>query len=60
MAKISADVRQVVSDPEFQAKFLIPQLLEPMTGSPEQFTQFIASDARKWGKVIRDAKLTIN
>ena len=60
IAKINADVRQVMSDPELQEKYLAPQLLEPILGSPEEFRQFIAADARKWGKVIRDANLTID
>jgi tripartite-type tricarboxylate transporter receptor subunit TctC len=49
-----------MSDPELREKYLAPQLLEPILGSPEEFRQFIAADARKWGKVIRDANLTID
>ena len=60
VAKINADVRQVMSDPELREKYLVPQLLEPILGSPDEFKQFIAADARKWGKVIRDANLTID
>jgi tripartite-type tricarboxylate transporter receptor subunit TctC len=60
IAKINADVRQVLSDPELQEKFLAAQLLEPIMGSPEEFSRFIAADAQKWGKVIRGAKLTID
>jgi tripartite-type tricarboxylate transporter receptor subunit TctC len=60
VAKINADVRQVMSDPELREKYLAPQLLEPILGSPDEFKQFIAADARKWGKVIRDANLTID
>jgi tripartite-type tricarboxylate transporter receptor subunit TctC len=60
IAKINADVRQVLSDPELQSKFLAAQLLEPIMGSPEEFRQFIAADAQKWGKVIRGANLRID
>ncbi|MEF7616449.1 tripartite tricarboxylate transporter substrate binding protein [Aquincola sp. MAHUQ-54] len=30
----------------------------PVGGTPEQFEAFIASETAKWGKVIRDAKVT--
>lgn len=60
IAKINADVRKVLSDPELQEKFLAAQLLEPIMGSPEEFSRLIAADAQKWGKVIRGAKLTID
>jgi tripartite-type tricarboxylate transporter receptor subunit TctC len=60
IAKINADVRQVLSDPELQSKFLASQLLEPIMGTPEEFRRFIATDAEKWGKVIRGANLRID
>src|SRR5262249_52503064 len=60
IAKINADVQQVLRDPELQEKFLAAQLLEPIMGSPEEFSRFIAADAQKWGKVIRGAKLSID
>src|SRR6185436_10091599 len=47
IAKINSDVRQVMSDPELREKYLAPQLLEPILGSPDEFKQFIAADARK-------------
>lgn len=58
--KINADVQQIMSEPELREKYLAPQLLEPILGSPEEFKKFIAADARKWGKVIRDANLTVD
>jgi tripartite-type tricarboxylate transporter receptor subunit TctC len=59
VTKIHADVQRILSDPEFQ-RYLTPQLLEPMIGSPEQFAASIKSDAQKWGSIIRKANLTLN
>lgn len=33
---------------------------EPRPGTPEQFTEYIAAETARWGKVIRDAKITID
>ena len=33
---------------------------EPRPGTPEQFTEYIAAENARWGKVIRDAKITID
>src|SRR5436190_10125905 len=37
VAKIHADVQKILTDAEFQTRFLTSQLLEPMVGSPEEF-----------------------
>jgi tripartite-type tricarboxylate transporter receptor subunit TctC len=60
IARINADVRKILGDPELQEKYLAPQLLEPIMGSPEEFRRFIAADAQRWGKVIRGAKLSVD
>jgi tripartite-type tricarboxylate transporter receptor subunit TctC len=31
-----------------------------MTSSPEEFSAFIKTEARKWSKVIRDANLKVD
>jgi len=33
---------------------------EPRPGTPEQFAEYIAAENVRWGKVIRDAKITID
>jgi len=60
IARINADVGKVLRDHELQEKYLAPQLLEPIIGSPQEFRRFIAADAQRWGKVIRGAKLSID
>lgn len=58
--KINADVKSVMSDPEFRAKFMEPQMFESMAASPEQFADYIRAEAQNWAKVIREARLSIN
>jgi tripartite-type tricarboxylate transporter receptor subunit TctC len=57
--KINADVRQVIAEPAIQEQFVKKQLYEPMTSSPEEFTQFIRTETQRWGKVIREQNLQI-
>src|SRR5262245_63872309 len=57
--KINAEVRKILSDPEFQQKFMAPQLFESMAATPEEFTQYIKAETVNWAKVIREQKLVI-
>jgi tripartite-type tricarboxylate transporter receptor subunit TctC len=59
IARINADVQQIVRDPEFQKQFLEPQALQPMLGSPEQLVRSLEADSAKWGKLIRETNLTV-
>ena len=59
VAKISADVQHVLTSPEFKEKFLDPNYLQPLIGAPDAFSRYVEADAEKWGKVIRNAKITI-
>lgn len=60
VAKLNAETQRVFNNPLFREKLLAPQLFEPITSSPEQFAEFIRTEAQKWGKVARDAKLKVN
>jgi tripartite-type tricarboxylate transporter receptor subunit TctC len=60
VARINADVQQILRDPAFQAKFLEPHLLQVRFGSPDEFAAFLESESRKWGKVIRAANLKLD
>ena len=59
VVKLNADIQKVFADPDFREKFLDRALLDPITGSPEQFAEFIKAEAAKWSKVVKDAKLKI-
>jgi tripartite-type tricarboxylate transporter receptor subunit TctC len=60
VAKLNAEVQRVLADPEFRDNFLGPNFYEPIAGSPQEFAQYVRSDATKLGKVIQDAKLSMN
>lgn len=53
--KINQDVTKVISDPAFAAEFLSAQGLEPILGTPEQFSAFMRSESVKLGKVVKEA-----
>jgi tripartite-type tricarboxylate transporter receptor subunit TctC len=57
--RIHDDVQRILKDPEFQARFMSVQLLDPMVGTQEEFVAFIKSDAQKWGKVLRAANVKV-
>jgi len=59
VAKLNAEVQHVFSDPEFQQRFLEPQMFEAMAGSPQAFATFIKGEQAKWAKVIRDGHITM-
>jgi tripartite-type tricarboxylate transporter receptor subunit TctC len=60
VSRINADVQRVLADAEFREKFLAPNYFEPITGSPEQFGEYVRREAAKWGKVIKEAKITVD
>ena len=59
VSKVNADVQRVLADPDFREKFLAPNYFEPVTGSPEQFADYVKREADKWSKLIRASKITI-
>ncbi len=59
VAKLNAEVRKIFSDQTFRQKFLEPQFMEPMTSSPEEFAEYIRTDAQKWSRVMRAANVKI-
>lgn len=60
VTKINSEVQRILADPAFREKFLAPLMLEPMTGSPKQFADYIRLDTQKWTKVIREQKISID
>jgi tripartite-type tricarboxylate transporter receptor subunit TctC len=57
---LNGAVQKILTDPEFRASFLVPNFYEPILSSPDQFGAYVRDDAKKWGRVIQDAKLTLN
>jgi len=60
VARINADVQKVIDDAEFRAKFLEPQVVQPLPGSLSGFSAYLRDEQAKWSKVIGEAKLQID
>jgi tripartite-type tricarboxylate transporter receptor subunit TctC len=59
VAKINTEVRALFADAEVRKTFLAPQFFESLVDSPAELAGFLATEAKKWGKVIRDAKIKV-
>jgi tripartite-type tricarboxylate transporter receptor subunit TctC len=59
VAKINGEVRKLFADAEFQKSFMAPQYFESIVDSPAELTAYLNTEAKKWGKVIRDAKIKV-
>jgi tripartite-type tricarboxylate transporter receptor subunit TctC len=57
--KINADVEQIVSDPEFQKKYLERFAVQPVPRSLDAFADYLRNDSAKWGEVIKKSGVTI-
>jgi len=57
--KLSAETRRIFGDATFREKFLAPNMIFSIAGSPEEFAARIRTDYVKWGKVIRDANVKV-
>jgi tripartite-type tricarboxylate transporter receptor subunit TctC len=60
VAKINADVQRVLADAAFQEQFLTPNAFEPIKGGPDQFADMISKESAKWGRVIKNAKMSVD
>ncbi|MEA2997607.1 MAG: hypothetical protein QOG74_3156 [Alphaproteobacteria bacterium] len=57
--KLSAETQRIFGDATFREKFLAPNMIFSIAGSPEQFAARIGTDYAKWGKVIKDANVKV-
>jgi tripartite-type tricarboxylate transporter receptor subunit TctC len=57
--KIQHDVASVLSDPDYQQKFLSPQRLQGGHETPGQFKTIIATEFESWRRVIKDVGVTL-
>jgi tripartite-type tricarboxylate transporter receptor subunit TctC len=60
VATVNGAVQKIMIDNDFREAFLAPNFYEPVLGTPDQFAQYVRAEATKWGKVVQDAKLTLN
>jgi tripartite-type tricarboxylate transporter receptor subunit TctC len=57
--KLSTETQKIFGDPAFRDKYLAPAVTFSIASSPERFSERINADLAKWGKVIKDAKVTV-
>ncbi len=58
IARLNAEILKAIRDPALVAR-LAEQSIEVAGSTPEQFGRFIRTEHDKWGKLIKDAKLSI-
>jgi tripartite-type tricarboxylate transporter receptor subunit TctC len=59
VARINADVQKIFADDEFRTKFLEPNFLGAVTGSPAEFSTFIKAEAVKWGRLVKKENIKV-
>jgi len=59
VARINTEVRRIFAEPAFRKTFLEPQFFESIAGPPDDLAAYLKSEAAKWGKVIRNAKIKV-
>lgn len=57
--KVNADVVRALATPEVKTR-LGEVGVEAITSTPEQFGQFMASEAARWGKLVKEANLRVD
>jgi tripartite-type tricarboxylate transporter receptor subunit TctC len=58
VAKIAAEIRRVLGDPQF-AKMMLETGAVMTADTPGEFAAFMTADHAKWEKVIREAAITV-
>jgi tripartite-type tricarboxylate transporter receptor subunit TctC len=54
---MNAELAAVLRDPETRAG-LLKQGLSPQTGTPAELAKLIESDLERWGRVVREARIS--
>jgi tripartite-type tricarboxylate transporter receptor subunit TctC len=54
VTRLNTELVKIMSSPEGRER-IVEAGFEPMTSTPEQFSEFIRSESARWGKVIRAA-----
>jgi tripartite-type tricarboxylate transporter receptor subunit TctC len=57
--KLNAEFVKVMADPSIRQR-LSESGFEPQTSTPEQFAAYMKSEIAKWGKVIRDSRISLD
>ena len=58
LARLNREFVNAVNHPPIQERYK-GMLIEPATMSPEEFRALIESDLKRWGKVVKEARITV-
>jgi tripartite-type tricarboxylate transporter receptor subunit TctC len=58
ITRLHAEITKIVATPDMR-EFLAKQGAEPVGSTPAEFTAFIRNEGAKWGKVIREAGISM-
>jgi len=59
VAKLNAAINEVLAAPEMQAQLRMLHL-QPVGGTPQSMAEFVKSDTKRWGDLIRAANVSID
>jgi tripartite-type tricarboxylate transporter receptor subunit TctC len=54
---LNGELAAILRDPETRAG-LLKQGLSPQTGTPAELAKLIGNDLERWGRVVREARIT--
>ena len=57
-ARLNGEINKVLARPDIRERFA-SQALDPANTTPEQFADFIKVEVGRWGKLIREAGITM-
>nr|WP_232533230.1 MULTISPECIES: tripartite tricarboxylate transporter substrate binding protein [Ramlibacter] len=57
--RLNDGVNKLLAQPAFRER-LVAMGVEPMGGTPAEFSAFLDSEIKKWGDVVRTANITVN
>ena len=58
VTRLNGEIGKVLARPDIRERFA-SQALDPGNMTAEQFRDYIKSAAGKWGKLIREARITV-
>jgi tripartite-type tricarboxylate transporter receptor subunit TctC len=60
MAVLERAMRSAIQDPAVAAKFTVQGVLITPSASGAEFSSYIADEIDRWGKVIRESKMSVD
>ena len=59
VSRLSEEWRKIAAMPDTKER-MQKAGFEPLANTPEKFAEFVKTETVRWGKVIRDAKLSLD